>query len=55
MHYNALNFFYKRHVTEIKLVISCQFLCAENKYGIQIAKLALAFCNYNLKEIKFTS
>jgi len=46
--------FYKCHVTEIKLAISYKFLCAEHEYDIQIAKLAL-FCNYNLKEINFTS
>ena len=38
MHYNAFNFFYKRHVTEIKLAISYQY-----EYDIQIAKLALVF------------
>jgi len=43
MHYNALTFFYKSHVTEIKLVISYQFFCAESKYDIEIAKLALVF------------
>ena len=35
--------FYKNHVSEIKLVISYQFLCAENEYDTQIAKLALVF------------
>jgi len=35
--------FYKSHVSEIKLVISYQLLCAEHEYDIQIAKLALAF------------
>ena len=31
MHYNALHFFYKSHVTEIKLVISYQFLFVEHE------------------------
>jgi len=35
--------FYKSHVSEIKLAISYHFLCAEHKYDIQIAKLALVF------------
>ena len=43
--------FYKSHVMGMKLVISYQHLCAEHEYDIQIAKLALVFCNYNLKEI----
>ena len=43
--------FYKSHVTEIKLAISYQFLFVENEYDSHIAKLALSFCNYNLKEI----
>jgi len=43
-------FFYKSNVTEIELVISYQFLCVESEYGIQIAKLALVFLNYNLKK-----
>jgi len=38
MHYNALTNFYKSHVTEIKLVISYQFVCAEHEYDSQIAK-----------------
>jgi len=48
-------FFYKSHVTEIKLVISYQFVCSEHEYDIEIAKLALVFINYHLKEINFTS
>jgi len=37
-------FFYKSHVTKIKLVISYQFVFAEYEYcKIEIAKLALAF------------
>jgi len=52
MHYNALTiYFYKSHVTEIKLAISYQLLCAEHEYDSQIANLALDFCNYNLKKI----
>jgi len=47
--------FYKSHVTEIKLVIYYQFLCAKHEYYSKIAKLALIFCNYNLKEINVTS
>jgi len=35
--------FYKNHVTELKLAISYQFLCAEHEYDSQIAKLALVF------------
>jgi len=50
-----LIYFYKSHVTEIKLVISYQFVCAEHEYKIQIAKLALVFINYNTEEINFTS
>jgi len=53
MHFTI--WFYKSHVTEIKLVISYQFVFAKHEYDIQIAKLALVFLNYNLKEIKFTS
>ena len=49
------HFFYKSHVSEMKLAISYQLLCAEHKYDIQIAKLALFFCNYNVKEINFTT
>jgi len=42
-------------VSEIELAISYQFLCAEHEYDIHISKLALDFCNYNLKEINFKS
>src|SRR6218665_3624706 len=42
--------FYKSHVTEMNLVISYQFVCGEHEYDIQIAKLALVFCNYNVKK-----
>src|SRR6218665_3354574 len=31
------------------------FVFPEHEYDIQIGKLALVFCNYNLKKIKFTS
>jgi len=30
--------------------VSCQFLCTEHECDSQIAKLALVFSNYNLKE-----
>jgi len=43
MHFNAFTFFYKGHVTEIKLAISYQFVFYEHEYDIQIAKLALFF------------
>jgi len=38
----------------MNLVISYQFVCGEHEYDIQIAKLALVFCNYNVKK-NFTS
>ena len=47
--------FYKSQVTEIKLVISYQLVCAEHEYDIQIAKLVLVYINYNLKENNFAS
>ena len=44
MHFNAFTIsIYKSHVTEIKLIISYQFVFAEHEYDIQIAKLALVF------------
>ena len=49
LHWTTIS--YKSHVTEIKLVVSYQFLCAEHEYDSQNAKLALVFCNYNLIEI----
>jgi len=33
----------KIQLTEMKLVISYQFLCAEHEYVIQIAKIAVVF------------
>jgi len=39
----------------MKLANSYKLLCAEHEYDIQLAKLALVFCNYTLKEINFTS
>ena len=35
--------FYKSHVTEMKLVSSYQFVCAEHEYDSEIAELALVF------------
>jgi len=44
MHFNAFTiWFCKSHVTEIKLIISYQFVFAEHESDIQIAKLSLVF------------
>ena len=48
MHHKFTICFYKTQVTDIKVVISYQFVFAEHEYDIQIAKLAW-FSNCNPK------
>jgi len=43
MHHKFIICFYKTQVTDIKVVISYQFVFAEHEYDIQIAKLVLVF------------